>query len=160
MTEKMKIWTKEDVARLLGSIKPEDSKNDVYAINYYLDPGDPEDSIEPTVFIVWEWVLKDEPNVLSATVRGNKDMGWLQDALYTRKSREEYGDVGDHCLVSEDEARLTLASMGLNVEDGKRLLINDYLRIYGFPPNLLPEDPKWKARRDKDRARLGLPPKE
>lgn len=160
MTEKMKIWTKEDVDRLLASIKPEVSKNDVYAINYYLDSGDPEDSIEPAVFIVKEWILKDEPNVLGATVRGNKNMGWLQDALYTRKSREEYGDVGDHCLISEDEARLTLTSMGLDVEDGKRLLINDYQRAYGFPPNLLPEDPNWKARRDKERTRLRLPPKE
>ena len=40
MTEKLKIWTKEDVDRLLQNIDYEAAKKDAHTLNYYRDEND------------------------------------------------------------------------------------------------------------------------
>ncbi|OLS42563.1 hypothetical protein [Rhodovulum sulfidophilum] len=161
MTEKLKTWTKEDVDRLLQNIDYEAAKKDTYALNYYRDENDEYDHLEVAVFIVLEWVREDhDDNIKSSTVRGTKRMGWLWDAFNARKRREEYGDLGNHCLISEDEARETLKEMGLALEEAKRYLVDSFTKTNGYAPVMLPVDPRWKNRRDAERKRLGLPSKE
>lgn len=157
----MKVWTKDSVEAFLKNFDHEAAKKHEFAFNYYLDDDDTYDRVERAVFIVWEWVRDDhDHNIKSVTVRGTKRMGWFNDAYDARKSREEYGDLGDHCLISEDEAREALIVMGLNIDDAKRFVIESMGQTNGHRPIILPSDPKWKARRDAERARLRLPEKE
>ena len=159
MTYDHKKWTKEDVDRLIANIDHEDAKKDEFAFNYYLDENDDIQPPERAIFIVLEWVRADKLfNIKLGTVRGTKRMGWFWDAFKARKRREEYGDVDDHCLISRDEARGLFAEMGLNVEDGEQHIIELSIEADGYPPIMLPEDPKWRARRDAARARRRLPP--
>lgn len=160
MTEKLKIWTKEDVDRLLQNIDYEAAKKDAHTLNYYRDENDEYDKLEVAVFVVLEWVRDDhEHNIKSSTVRGTQRMGWFWYAFNARKRREEYGDVGDHCLISEDEARETVKAMGLDLDDAKRHLIDSFTKANGYAPVMLPVDPKWETRRDNALKRRGLAPK-
>jgi hypothetical protein len=43
------------------------------------------------------------------------------------------------------------------LEDGKNMLIARLTALNGRAPDIQPEDPNLKARRDTARARLGLP---
>lgn len=80
-------------------------------------------------------------------------MQWFWDGLSALKDREEYGDVGDHSLISEDEAKEVLKTMGLNLDDAKTYLLNKFTEVNGYPPIMLPVDPGWEARRDAARKR-------
>ncbi|MBL3576426.1 hypothetical protein JMM62_21325, partial [Rhodovulum sulfidophilum] len=134
---------------------------DTYALNYYRDENDGYNALEIAVFVVLEWVREDhDDNIKSSTVRGTKRMGWLWDAFNARKRREEYGDLGNHCLISEDVARETLKEMGLALEEAKRCLVDSFTKTNGYAPVMLPVDPRWKNRRDAERKRLGLPSEE
>ncbi|MBL3576184.1 hypothetical protein JMK10_20150 [Rhodovulum sulfidophilum] len=161
MTETAKFWTREDVARLLNDIDYEAAKEKKRVLNYYRDENNEYATLEVAVFIVLEWVQDDvKENVKSSTVRGTERMGWLWDAFNARKRREEYGDLGDHCLISEGEARETLREMGLDLEEGKRYLVDSFTKVNGYAPVMLPVDPRWENHRDAERKRLGLPSKE
>ncbi len=160
MTDQFETWTKEDVARFLNNIDHEAAKSKKRVLNYYRDENDEYDELEVAVFVVLEWVRDDhEHNIKSSTVRGTQRMGWFWDAFDARKSREEYGDVGDHGLISEAEARETVKAMGLDLDDAKHYLIDSFTKGAGYAPVMLPVDPKWETRRDKARKRLGLQPK-
>lgn len=155
MTYDYKKYTKEDVDRLLASIDHGAAKKDTHAFNYYLDEGDEQDGYERAVFVVMEWVRADHiHNIKSSTVRGVKKYGWLWDAFNTRKRREEYGDVGDHCLISREDAEAELLRMGLKIEDAERYLLRSFFEVNGYDPVMLPADPKWQQRRDEAQARL------
>lgn len=154
MSERFDNWSKEDVDRLLQGIDHEAAKKDKFAFNYYLDENDEFKEVEIAVFIVMEWLVPGKTyNIKSSAVRGTKRMQWFWDGLGALKSREEYGDVGNYSLISEDEAREVLKVMGLNLDDAKAYLIDKFIEVNGYPPVMLPEDPKWEARRDAARKR-------
>lgn len=67
----------------------------------------------------------------------------------------EVGDVGDHYLISEDEARETVKAMGLDLDDAKRHLIDSFTKANGYAPVMLPVDPKWETRRNDALKRRG-----
>lgn len=160
MTHDFKVWTKEDVKRLLANIDYEAAKKDTHVFNYYLDQGDKQDGYERAVFIVMEWVRDDyDHNIKSSTVRGVRKYGWLWDAFNARKTREEYGDVGDHCLISRETAEAELLKMGLQIADAEKHLLRSFSETNGYDPVMLPVDPKWQPRRDKAQARLRQRPK-
>lgn len=155
----MKTWTKESVKEFLSNLDPNEGKIRKYAFAYYHDFHEELDN-EEFVFISLEWVLDDKPyNIGGSVIRGSRRMGWLKDAHSALKRREEYGDVGDHSLITEDEAQKSISAMGLDLTDGKNALIADFKEGRGYNPILLPADPKFKARRDAARERLGLPSK-
>lgn len=155
MTHDHKVWTKKDVDEFLANIDYEAARQKTHAFNYYLDEGDKVDGYERAVFIVKEWVRPDHfHNIKSSTVRGVKKYGWLWDAFNARKRREEYGDVGDHCLISREDAEAELLKMGLKIEDAERYLLRSFSETNGYDPVMLPVDPKWQQRRDKAQARL------
>lgn len=154
MSEKFENWSKEDVDRLLRSIDHEAAKKDRFVFNYYLDENDEFKGVEIAVFIVMEWLVPEKNyNIKGSAVRGTKRMQWFWDGLSALKDREEYGDVGDHSLISEDEAKEVLKAMGLNLDDAKTYLLNKFTEVNGYPPVMLPVDPRWEARRDAARKR-------
>ncbi|WP_147253466.1 hypothetical protein [Thalassospira xiamenensis] len=112
-----------------------------------------------SVFLVQQRVVPDSSRIGGNVVRANARMGWQQSAYEILKRRQEYGDVGDHSLLTDEEAQEYLDTMGLRFEDGKRMLIEEFRRVNGYDPVLLPVDPKFKERRDLARERLKLPPK-
>ncbi|UKV13855.1 hypothetical protein L6172_17640 [Thalassospiraceae bacterium SW-3-3] len=133
-----------------------DVKSWDYAISYYLD-DEFEDDL--SVFLVQERVVPDSSRIGGNVVRANARMGWQQSAYEILKRRQEYGDVGDHSLLTDEEAQEYLYPMGLRLEDGKRMLIESFKKVNGYAPKLLPVDPMFKERRDNARERLRLPPK-
>ncbi len=133
-----------------------DVKSWEYAISCYLDDEFADDL---SVFLVQERVVPDSSRIGGNVVRANARMGWQQSAYEILKRRQEYGDVGDHSLLTDEEAQEYLDTMGLRLEDGKRMLIEEFRRVNGHDPVLLPVDPKFKERRDLARERLKLPPK-
>lgn len=150
----MKSWTKEDVEEYLKNFDLEAAKKWTYAFNYYFDENDEFREVEIAVFIVMEWVRSDKThNIKGSAVRGTKRMQWFWDGFSALKDREEYGDVGNHSLISEDEAREVLKTMGLNLDDAKAYLVDEFIKVNGYPPVMLPEDPKWEARRAAARKR-------
>lgn len=156
----MKNLTRENVLKLLNDFDEEAAKKWKYAFAYFHDINEEYADTEEFVFISLERVLDDKPyNSGGAAIRGSQKMGWLKDAHRALKSRQEYGDVGDHSLISEEDARKYVLSMGLDLEDGKNTLIAKFKEVNGYAPILLPADPKFKARRDAACERLGLPAK-
>ena len=150
----MKYWTKEGVEKHLENFDREAAKKWTYAFNYYLDENNEFKEIEIAVFIVMEWLVPEKNyNIKGSAVRGTKRMQWFWDGLSALKDREEYGDVGDHSLISEDEAKEVLKTMGLNLDDAKTYLLNKFTEVNGYPPIMLPVDPRWEARRDAARKR-------
>lgn len=133
-----------------------DVKSWEYAVSCYLDDEFADDL---SVFLVQERVVPDSSRIGGNVVRANARMGWQQSAYEILKRRQEYGDVGDHSLLTDEEAQEYLDTMGLRFEDGKRMLIEEFRRVNGYDPVLLPVDPKFKERRDLARERLKLPPK-
>ena len=103
--------------------------------------------------------MPDSSRIGGNVVRANARMGWQQSAYEILKRRQEYGDVGDHSLLTDEEAQEYLDTMGLRFEDGKRMLIEEFRRMNGYDPILVSVDPKFKERRDLARERLKLPPK-
>ncbi|KZB51057.1 hypothetical protein [Thalassospira xiamenensis] len=133
-----------------------DVKSWEYAVSCYLDD---EFADNLSVFLVQQRVVPDSSRIGGNVVRANARMGWQQSAYEILKRRQEYGDVGDHSLLTDEEAQEYLDTMGLRFEDGKRMLIEEFRRVNGYDPVLLPVDPKFKERRDLARERLKLPPK-
>lgn len=127
-----------------------------YALSYFLD-DEYQDDI--AIFIVQEWIRDGQDAIGASAVRGSKRMGWHGNASKALASRREYGDVGDHSLLTDEEAQKYLDPMGLRLEDGKRLLIDQFKKVNEFTPIILPADPNFKIRRDQARDHLGLPPK-
>jgi len=133
-----------------------DVKSWEYAVSCYLDDEFADDL---SVFLVQERVVPDSSRIGGNVVRANARMGWQQSAYEILKRRQEYGDVGDHSLLTDEEAQEYLDTMGLRFEDGKRMLIEEFRRMNGYDPILVSVDPKFKERRDLARERLKLPPK-
>ena len=151
----MTKWTEQKVKEFLANFDREATRTWTYAFNYYLDEGDEQDGYERAIFIVMEWVRPDhEHNIKSSTVRGVRKYGWLWDALNARERREEYGDVGDHCLISRKDAEAELLRMGLKIEDAENHLLRRFSKVNGYHPVMMPEDPKWRQRQEKAQARL------
>lgn len=113
MTYDYKKWIKDDVERLLQDIDYEAAKKHTYAFNYYFDENDKLRQVEIAIFVVMEWVREDKDhNIKSSTVRGTKRMGGFWVGYSARMDRDEYGDVGEHSLISEQEAKETLEKNG------------------------------------------------
>lgn len=147
-------WTRQKVNEFLNSFNHEAAKKWTYAFNYYLDEGDKIDDVAPAIFIVRELVRpQKEHNIKSSTVRGSNKYGWLFDALNARERREEYGDLGDHCLISRQVAEAELLTMGLQIIEAENYLLRSFAEVNGYDPVMLPEDPKWQQRRDNAQAR-------
>lgn len=139
----------------MAKIDCEAAKLNIHAFNYYLDEGDTQDGYERAVFVVMEWVRPDHfHNIKLTTVRGVRKYDWLWDAYNSRKRREEYGGVGDHCLISREDATEEFRSMGLKIEDAEKHHQDGFLKTNGYAPVMLPEDPKWRERRNKAQTRL------
>lgn len=145
----MKKWTTESVQKHLESFDYEAAKKWEYALSYYLDI-DEETSNRVAIYAVMEQVRPDEMtggggNVVQATAHS----GWRSGAYEWLKGRKEYGDVGDHSLLTDQEAQTYLDPMGLRLEDGKQLLIDGFKETNGHAPIILPKDPNFQERRDR-----------
>ena len=127
-----------------------------YVLSCFLDD---ENQADIEIFIVREWIRDGQDAIGASAVKGSKRMGWYGNASRALASRREYGDVGDHSLLTDDEAQKYLDAMGLRLEDGKRLLIDQFKKVNEFAPIVLPADPNFKIRRDRARVHLGLPQK-
>ncbi|UKV13854.1 hypothetical protein L6172_17635 [Thalassospiraceae bacterium SW-3-3] len=132
------------------------TENPVMVMSSFLDDEDQENI---AIYLVLEWVEVGLYRIQNGAVQGRARSGWRLDPGDWLKRRQEYGDVGDHSLLTDEEAQEYLDPMGLKLEDGKQMLADDYLEVNGQNPVLLPVDPKFKERRDLARERLKLPPK-
>ncbi|UKV13857.1 hypothetical protein L6172_17650 [Thalassospiraceae bacterium SW-3-3] len=120
---------------------------------------DDEDKTNISIYLVRERIMPDLYRIQGGRAQASSRAGWRLDPGDWLKRRQEYGDVGDHSLLTDEEAQEYLDAMGLRLEDGKRMLIEEFRRVNGHDPVLLPVDPKFKERRDLARERLKLPPK-
>ncbi|UKV13853.1 hypothetical protein L6172_17630 [Thalassospiraceae bacterium SW-3-3] len=111
------------------------------------------------IYLVMETVRPGLYRIQGGAVQARKGTGWRLDPGDWLDRRQEYGDVGDHSLLTDEEAQEYLDAMGLRLEDGKELNIKEFRQVNGYDPVLLPVDPKFKERRDLARKRLKLPPK-
>lgn len=127
-----------------------------YVVSAFLDDERPDDL---QVFLVLELVQSNGWRIGGIVVRGSARLGWTTNAYGILERRREYGDVGDHSLLTEAEASAYLARMGLKIEDGERLIIDRYAEVNGSPCVILPADPVFEQRLNRGRARVGLPPK-
>lgn len=125
-------------------------------LSCFLDDENP-DNI--AIFVVRE-VLDDSYGYFQGgAVQARAETGWRLDPGTWLKYRQEYGDVGDHSLLTDAEAQDHLNQMGLELADGHNMLIDHLTKINGAAPTLVPVDPNFKSRRDEARAALGLPEK-
>ncbi|AUG53499.1 hypothetical protein [Thalassospira marina] len=120
---------------------------------------DDEDKDNIAIFLVRERIKPGLYRIQGGAVQARARTGWRLDPGEWLDRRQEYGDVGDHSLLTDEEAQEYLDAMGLRLEDGKKMLIEEFRRVNGYDPVLLPVDPKFKERRDAARQRLRLPPK-
>ncbi|KZB51060.1 hypothetical protein AUP41_08115 [Thalassospira xiamenensis] len=111
------------------------------------------------IYLVMETVRPGLYRIQGGSAQASARAGWRLDTGGWLRSRQEYGDVGDHSLLTDEEAQEYLDAMGLRLKDGKELMIREFRRVNGYDPVLLPVDPKFKERRDLARKRLKLPPK-
>lgn len=123
-------------------------------ISAYLDDEKP-DNI--AIYLVRE-VIRDAGGYMRfGAVQASDHAGWRVDPGTWLKHRWEYDDVGEHKLLTEAEAQAYLDAKGLQLEDGKAMLIAHYEAVNGYPPEILPEDPNLAVRRSAARAQRGLP---
>lgn len=137
----------------------ETTQNDDKRISVLSAFLDDEDKDNVAVYLVREKVEPGLYRIQGAAVQARATTGWRMDPGGWLDRRQEYGDVGDHSLLTDEEAQDYLDKMGLRLEDGKQMLIDNFRQVNGYDPVLLPEDPKFFERRDTARQRLGLPPK-
>lgn len=126
-------------------------------ISAYLDDEKP-DNI--AIFLVREVVTDAYGYTQAGAVQASNHAGWRVDPGTWLKHRQEYDDVGEHTLLTDAEAQAYLDDKGLKLEDGKAMLIARLAEVNGYAPDILPEDPNLKARRNAARAQRGLPPKD
>ncbi len=120
---------------------------------------DDEDKTNIAIYLVKERIMSGLYRIQGEAAQARAKTGWRLDPGGWLDRRREYGDVGDHSLLTEEEAQEYLDRMGLHLEDGKRMLIEEFRSMNNTEPVLLPVDPKFKERRDLARERLKLPPK-
>lgn len=125
-------------------------------ISAFLDDAKP-DNI--AIFLVREVLTDSGAYIQAGAVQASTHAGWRVDPGTWLKNSQQYDDVGDHSLLTDEEAQTYLDDKGLTLEDGRRMLIDYVTEVGGSPPVILPADPGFKARRDAARARLDLPPK-
>ena len=123
-------------------------------LSIYLDDEKPDNIM---LFLVHEVVSEKYGYMQAGAVQASAHGGWRHDPGTWLKRRQEYDDVGEHSLLSETEALPYLEGLGLQLEDGKNMLIARLTALNGRAPDIQPEDPNLKTRRDTARARLGLP---
>ena len=123
-------------------------------LSVYLDDEKPNNIM---LFLVHEVVSEKYGYMQAGAVQASAHGGWRHDPGTWLKYRQEYDDVGEQSLLSEAEAQPYLANLGLSLEDGKRLLISRLTALNNSAPDIQPEDPNLRARRDAARARLDLP---
>ncbi len=149
----MKKWTKEDVDKILQSFDHEAAKTWKYVISAYLDDEFPENI---SIFLAQERVEPPSSRIGGNVVKANARMGWYPKAYKALERRREYGDVGDHSLLTDEEVSQYLHEMRLKLADGKQILIDGFRKTNGFAPIILDVDPEFETRRDTARAKLGL----
>ncbi|KZB51058.1 hypothetical protein AUP41_08105 [Thalassospira xiamenensis] len=120
---------------------------------------DDEEKDNIAIYVAMETVEPGSYRIQGRAVQARAKAGWRLDPGDWLKRRQEYGDVGDHSLLTDEEAQEYLDPMGLRLEDGKRILIESFKKVNGYAPKLLPVDPMFKERRDTAGERLRLPPK-
>ena len=152
----MKNWTDEEINKLLHSFDYEAAKQWKYVISAYLDDEFPENI---AIFLVQERVDPSSSRIGGNVVKANARMGWYPKAYKALERRREYGDVGDHSLLTDEEAKKYLQEMGLKLVDGKKILVDGFKKTNGYEPIILAVDPDFKERRDTARVKLGLPAK-
>ncbi len=111
------------------------------------------------IYVVMEAVESGLCRIQAEAVQARANTGWRIDPGDWLDRRQEYGDIGDHSLLTDEEAQKYLEPMGLRLEDGKRILIERYREMNGDGSIILPVDPKLIERRDTAREWLRLPPK-
>ena len=125
-------------------------------ISAFLDDGKP-DNI--AIFLVREVMSDAHGYIQAGAVHASAHAGWRVDPGTWLKNSQQYDDVGDHSLLTDEETQGFLDEKGLKLEDGRRMLIDYLTELNGYAPTIVPVDPNFKARRDAARARLDLPPK-
>ncbi|UKV13856.1 hypothetical protein L6172_17645 [Thalassospiraceae bacterium SW-3-3] len=111
------------------------------------------------IYLVMETVRPGLYRIQGGSAQDSARAGWGLDTGGWLRSRQEYGDIGDHSLLTDEEAQKYLEPMGLRLEDGKRILIERYREMNGDGSIILSVDPKLIERRDTAREWLRLPPK-
>jgi hypothetical protein len=132
----MEETAEQMVARILAT--PID-RNEPYVFRYYRDPR------EKSKPALWVTLEGREIGSFFIAAHGREDFGWrdeefIFDNLYRLYKRE--GDVGAEHLLTEAEARQLAQSIGLDIEVAKAMIVNSFIKVNKYSPNIEVDDVK------------------
>jgi len=127
-------------------------KKDVIFITAYLDEQYPENI---AIYLVMEHFDEKYGYLKGGRIQARKKTGgWRLDEGRWLNLSMEYGNVGEHSLLTNIEAHVYLDQMGLKLQDGVDILIENYKTLNGQEPEISSIDADIIKRREAALKRL------